>query len=200
LRELRAGDARRVVWRSGERLLVAVAPSPFSTQLVRWTRRMSAALGAPWVAVHVETSQTMSAESRRLLDKNLALARDLGAEVVITHDEDVPAALVRVARTCNASQMVVGKPRGNYWLDLLRGGSLVDRLVRIGGDMDIYMVPAEEKQPRRLRLDSITGSSPREYLWALGAMTAVTIASKVLTDAVSYRSVGFLYLRASSRR
>ena len=196
LRELRAGDARRVVWRSGERLLVAVAPSPFSTQLVRWTRRMSAALGAPWVAVHVETSQAMSAESRRLLDKNLALARELGAEVVITHDEDVPTALVRVARSCNASQMVVGKPRGNYWLDLLRGGSLVDRLVRIGGDMDIYMVPAEEKQPRRLHLESFTSSGPREYLWALSAITAVTVASNVLTDAVSYRSVGFLYLLA----
>ena len=201
LRELRAGDARRVVWRSGERLIVAVAPSPFSTQLVRWTRRMSAALGAPWVAVHVETSLTLDAESRRLLDKNLALARELGAEVVITHDEDVPAALVRVARTCNATQMVVGKPRGNYWIDLMRGGSLVDRLVRIGGDMDIYMVPAEEKLPRRLHLESVVGSNPWEYLWAIATIAGVTLASSLVlviqqNSDTTYRSVGLLYLLA----
>jgi two-component system sensor histidine kinase KdpD len=43
LRELRAKAAPQTVWRSGERLLVAVGPSPFSTQLVRWTRRMASA-------------------------------------------------------------------------------------------------------------------------------------------------------------
>jgi two-component system sensor histidine kinase KdpD len=194
LREMRAGGAKRIVWRSGERLLVAVAPSPFSTQLVRWTRRMSAALGAPWVAVHVETAQVLSPEGQRLLDKNLALARELGAEVVITHDQDVPAALVRVALACNATQIVVGKPRGNFWAELLRGGSLVDRLARIGGDIDIYMVPAEEKHLRRLYLSGLASSPPLEYACALAAIAIVTFAGTLFTAAGSYRSVGLLYL------
>ena len=91
------GDPGGVVWRSGERLLVAVGPSPFSTQLVRWTRRLSAALGAPWVAVTSSRPRPFTTESQRLLDKNLALARELGAEVVLTHDDDVAAALVSIA-------------------------------------------------------------------------------------------------------
>ncbi|HXA14594.1 MAG TPA: universal stress protein, partial [Opitutaceae bacterium] len=192
LREMRAGDARRIVWRSGERLLVAVGASPFSTQLVRWTRRMSAALGAPWIAVHIETSRTLSPEGQRLLDQNLALARELGAEVVVTHDEDMAAALVRVARVHNATQIVVGKPRGNRWRDWLRGGSLVDRLARLGGEIDIYMVPAEEKKPRRIRLEWVEHSSLQEYLTALGVIAGVTLASWFIADFSGYHSVGML--------
>jgi len=115
LRELRAGATKQTVWRSGERLLVAVGPSPFSTQLVRWTRRLAAAQGAPWLAVHVEPVTPHAPETQKLLDRNLALARELGAEVVITHDNDVAAALVRTALQHNATQIVVGKPRDAWW-------------------------------------------------------------------------------------
>src|SRR5450432_4066824 len=143
LREMRATGPLKTVWRSGERLLVAVGPSPSSTQLVRWTRRMAAAQGATWIAVSVESSRPLPTEALRRLEQNLALARELGAEVVITHDDDVADALVRVALQNNATQIVVGKSRSPRWLDALRGGSLVDRLLRISGPIDIYVVPAE---------------------------------------------------------
>jgi two-component system sensor histidine kinase KdpD len=196
LRDLRATDVRRVVWRSGERLLVAVGASPFSTQLVRWTRRMSAALGAPWLAVHVESARSLGDEEQLRLDKNLALARELGAEVVITHDEDAAAALVRLALEHNATQIVVGKPRGNRWLEFLRGGSLVDRLARLGGGIDIYMVPAEQRTIRRFRFDWTGHSRPTEYAIAGGTIAAVTAASWFLAGYFGYRSVGLLYLLA----
>jgi len=194
VRDRRTGDAKRVVWHSGQRLLVAVGPSPFSTQLVRRTRRMSDFAGAPWLAVHVETSRTLTPEAQRLLDKNLALARELGAEVVITHDDDLAAALVRVALEHNATQIVVGKPRGNRWMDLIKGGSLVDRLVRMGGDIDIYMVPAEESKKRRMQMPELSWANPREYLLALAVVLAVTVVGFALTKYIGYRSVGCLYL------
>lgn len=198
LRALRAGDARRIVWRSGERLLVAVGPSPFSTQLVRWTRRLAAAQGAPWVAVHVESSTPLSPEAQRLLDKNLALARELGAEVVLTHDDNVPAALVRVALQHNATQIVVGKPRGNRLVEALRGGTLVDKLVRLGGNIDIYVVPAEP-QARRvrdlLRLDPALRSGPVEYGWVACTIAAITAVGQLL-PAHTYLAVGLVYLLA----
>lgn len=196
VRDRRTGDDRRVVWHSGSRLLVAVGPSPFSTRLVRRTRRMSDAAGVPWVAVYVESSQTLAPHSQRLIDINLALARELGAEVVITHDDDVAAALVRVALERNATQIVVGKPRGHRLLEMLRG-SLVDRLVRLGGDIDIYMVPAEDKRPRRLlHLAEAGWSDPKEYLFALGVMAGVTLIGHLLESFIGYRSVGCLYLLA----
>jgi len=197
LRAMRAGTAKQTVWRSGERLLVAVGPSPFSTQLVRWTRRLAAALGAPWVAVYVEGSGVLNPEAQRLLDKNLALARELGAEVVLTHDEDAAAALVRVALQHNATQIVVGKPRSRYLLDIIRGGTLVDRLVRLGGNIDIFVVPAESGPRRRewLDFDEALQSGPDEYGWAAGIIAAVTLGGLLLPHDY-YLAVGLVYLLA----
>jgi two-component system sensor histidine kinase KdpD len=45
VRDRRQGDDRRVVWHSGSRLLVAVGPSPFSTQLADVGRRRGAVGG-----------------------------------------------------------------------------------------------------------------------------------------------------------
>ncbi|HEY4247038.1 MAG TPA: sensor histidine kinase KdpD [Lacunisphaera sp.] len=196
LRHLRAGSAKQTVWRSGERLLVAVGPSPFSVQLVRWTRRMAAALGAPWIAVHVEPSVALSTEEQRLLDKNLALARELGAEVVITHDENIPDALVRVALQQNATQIVVGKPRSRRLRDLLRG-TVVDRLLRAGGNIDLYVVPAEGERNRQqlLTIDRSLRSAPEEYGWAVAAVAIITLLG-LLLPRDSYLAVGMVYLLA----
>jgi two-component system sensor histidine kinase KdpD len=132
-----------------------------------------------------------------LLDKNLALARELGAEVIVTHDDDVAAALVRVALDQNATQIVVGRPRGSRWAEFWRGGSLVDRLARKGGDIDICLVPGEQAKSRRqLRWGNFRWSNPQEYGLAFGVMIAVTVVGFLVKDLISYRSVGLLYLLA----
>ena len=199
LRELRATTLLKTVWRSGERLLVAVGPSPSSTQLVRWTRRMAAAQGASWVAVSVEASRPLEPDALRRLEKNLALARELGAEVVVTHDDVVANALVRVALQNNATQIVVGKSRSPRWFDALRGGSLIDRLLRISGPIDIYVVPAERTEGTSstwFDWRPVAPSPAREYAEVLGVLAALTAAFWFLTPATGYLAVGMLYLLA----
>ena len=200
LREIRGTVPPKTVWRSGERLLVAVGPSPFSTQLVRWTRRMAAAQGAAWVAVSVESSRQLAPDSRRRLEQNLTLARELGAEVVVTHDEDVAEALVRIAIQYNATQIVVGKSRTPRLLDFVRGGNLVDRLLRLSGSIDIYIVPAERaagKSSTRLEWQTPEASLSREYIEVAAVLGALTVASWFLVQYAGYLAVGFLYLLAT---
>ena len=197
LRQMRSNTVRRVVWRSGERLIVAIGPSPFSTQLVRWTRRLAAALGAPWIAVYVERSRPLAPDQQVMLDKNLALARELGAEVIYTHDDDVAAALVRTALQHNATQMIVGKSGSLRWWDLLRGGTLVDRLIRLGGAIDISLVPAETGNDawRWLKWETPGQNELREYGTVgivIGLLTCVGLA----LPSNYYLSVGLLYLMA----
>jgi two-component system, OmpR family, sensor histidine kinase KdpD len=200
LRELRSTGTLKTVWRSGERLLVAVGPSPSSTQLVRWTRRMAASQGASWIAVSVEASIPLEPEGQRRLEKNLSLARDLGAEVVVTHDGDVAQALVRVALQNNATQIVVGKSRNPRWFDAVRGGSLVDRLLRIAGSIDIYVVPAErvaEKPTTWIDWRPVASSPAREYAEVFGALAALTLASWFVVPHAGYLSVGLFFLLAT---
>lgn len=199
LRELRATSPLKTVWRSGERLLVGVGPSPSSTQLIRWTRRMAAAQGAAWLAVSVEPSRPLDAEAQRRIEQNLTLARELGAEVVITRDDDIAAALVRAALQNNATQIVVGKSRSPRWLDFFRGGSLVDRLLRGSGPIDIYAVPAERAAEKPIAwLDWLpTERSPaREYGEVAGTLAVLTAAGWFLTPVIGYLSIGMIYLLA----
>ena len=198
LREVRGLGVTQTVWRSGERLLVAVGPSPSSTQLIRWTRRMAAAQGAAWIAVNVESSRTLPAEARTRLDRNLALARELGAEVLVTHDEDVAGALVRVALRNKATQIVVGKSLSPRWLDTLRGGSLPDRLLRIRQPIDIYVVPPERAEKAGVWIDlaPVSVSQMREYIEVMGVLAAVTVCSWFIVPIMGYRSVGLIYMMA----
>src|SRR5512143_266937 len=130
-------------WKSGQRLLVAVSASPTSAALVRWTRRLAGELQAPWLAVYVELPRPLSADEQARLARHLALARELGAQVVTTTDDEVARGLLRVAREQNATQLVVGKPIGWHALDLFRGGSLLNRLIRESGHIDVHAVRAE---------------------------------------------------------
>ncbi len=199
LRELRGAAPIKTIWRSGERLLVAVGPSPSSTQLVRWTRKMAAAQGASWTAVSVESSRALDPDAKRRLEQNLALARELGAEVVVTHDEDVADALVRVALQNNATQIVVGKSRRPRWLDALRGGNLVDRLLRISGPIDIYVVPAErlaEKTMTWLEWRPVEVTPSREFVEVFGVLAILTVVSWFFVHWTGYLAVGLLYLLA----
>ena len=167
LTEVRTISGDRSIWRSGERLMVAVGPSPFSARLVRWTRRMAYALNAPWIALSVDTGVPLPPEQQQRLDANLELARRLGAEVVVMPGSDLAETLLRMAFLRNVSQIVVGKPQESYLWGLVRPISLVDKLVKGSDQIDIYVVPAASG-PGRNRWKSWhrkTEKDGRDYCW-----------------------------------
>jgi two-component system sensor histidine kinase KdpD len=198
LREIREGRQISAIWRSGERLLVAVGPSPFSTRLIRWTRRMAYALDAPWLVVNVETILPLAPEEQKQLDENLALARELGAEIVVMPGRDVADGLVRVAQQHNVSQIVLGKSRRHPVFDLLGGGSLADRVIRRSGQIDVYVVPAEPRTGRnRWREWNLSATSrPKEYATAFFTVLGVTLAGLIAKPWAGYSAVSLFFLTA----
>lgn len=189
-------------WKSGERLLVAVGPSPFSEQLIRWTRRMAYNLEAPWLAVYVETAQELSPPAQERLAANLELARSLGGEIVTAADASVVNGLLRVAHQRNVTQIVIGKPDHSRF-GWFQKRTPVDTLIRDSGDIDIYVVTGtrrEEQLPARiLHLRPEIHSSWRRYLWALLVVAAVTGVNLLLVDTspwFGYQVVGLTELMA----
>ncbi|HRE79662.1 MAG TPA: sensor histidine kinase KdpD [Opitutaceae bacterium] len=196
LRNIRATGSHNAIWRSGERLLVAVGPSPFSTRLIRWTRRMAYALDAPWLAVSVETGHRLQIEDQKRLDENLALARELGADVIVVPGTDIARTLASVAHQRNVSQIVVGKPRGHSWIRRLLGGSLVDHLLRHSGQIDVYVVPAEPRTPRSRWLEwaPLAASRPREYALGLLAVAVTTGLMMLAAPYLGYFAPSLVYM------
>ncbi|HUI08634.1 MAG TPA: sensor histidine kinase KdpD [Verrucomicrobiae bacterium] len=199
LRDVMRTKRSGVPWKSAQRLAVGVGPSPYSGVLIRWTRRMAAAMDAPWIAVYVETSAPMNEDEKMRLTKNLSLARQLGAEVVMTTGDDVASALLAAARENGVTQVVVGKPLGNLLIEFLKGGSLATRLIRRGGDIDVHVVSGETKGGgrRRRSIGEWLGSNLlRDCGWAVTVVGAVTLASWLLQAVTGYWAIALLYLLA----
>jgi len=185
-------------WKTGHRLLVAVSPSPLSAQMVRWTRRLADSLDAQWMAVHVESSKALSEENEQRLTKNLALARELGAEVIATVDEDLVRGVLRVARQRNATQIVVGKPAHNDLKQYFTGGRFMRRLVAESGDIDIHVVRADKSEtPSPAQIFQMPGPLAwKQYALSIGVVAGLTAVNAFLNPVIHYRAVGFEFLLA----
>ncbi len=185
-------------WKTGHRLLVAVSPSPLSAQMVRWTRRLADSLDAQWMAVHVESSNTLSEAAQERLTQNLALARELGAEVIATADEDLVRGVLRVARQRNATQIVVGKPARGDLRQVFTSGRFLRRLVEESGDIDIHVVRAEKSDTAvNEPIFQMRSQLPwKQYGVSAGVVAGLTVLNTFLTRFIGYRAVGFDYLLA----
>ena len=181
-------------WKTGHRLLVGLSPSPLSEQMARWTRRLADSLSCEWAAVYVETSAPLSDAAQSRLAANLAVARELGAEVITTVDEDVVRGLLRVARQHNITQIIVGKPGRAVWP--LPGDGSLRRLVRESGNIDIHIVRAEKKaSPDPASVSHFRNtSSLRQYGIALGGVLVSTLIAFLCYQLTGYRTIGTIYL------
>ncbi|HTQ04667.1 MAG TPA: sensor histidine kinase KdpD [Polyangiaceae bacterium] len=157
-------------WATTEQILVAVSPSPYSARLARAARRMAAALHARWYAVYVEpvSARPLPKAAQARLSQNLRLAEQLGAEVVTLSGENLGQALIHFAREHNVTKMIVGKPLVVRPWDKLRG-SLVDRMARESGDIDLYVTAGDPADG-----EAAPEQTPREPLHVPSYLLALT--------------------------
>lgn len=196
-REFRQTQATETSWKTAHCLLVGVGPSPLSEPLIRWARRMADGLRCRWLAVHVESSRALSPSAQAQLEKNLSTARELGADVLTTTDDDLVRGLLRIGRQHNATQMIVGKPSGTGWLEWLRGNRLIRRLARASGDIDLQIVRADKSGPAPARTWLPTMSSSfQQYLFAAAVIGATGLFNRVLMDFSGPRAPGLVFLLA----
>jgi two-component system sensor histidine kinase KdpD len=171
-------------WKSGHRLIVAVSASPYSPHMIRWTRRLADSYDCPWLAVYVEQPRPLGEEAQTRLTQHLALARELGAEVVATPDRDIARGLLRAAEQQNATQIIVGKPGGGTLIDRWRGERFLRRLVRESGHIDLHVVRPEateaDQSPRRSWSWGLEHSPPQQYAGALAMVTGCTVLNLAL--------------------
>ena len=202
LREIMAEQRIAGPWKSADRLLVAVSASPYSERLIRYTRRLASSMEASWIVANIEGPRPLSQEEQTRLTRYIALARQLGAEVITTPGRDVAEALLRVARQNNVSQIIMGKPLGTPWFSFLKP-DLLRWLMRNSGNIDIHMIPSEEgAQPRRESLEERLARTPwQEFGIALGIAAGVTGFSLLIVEL--YRLPGgraLLFVRSRTRR
>jgi len=198
LRDYRQVHHITEAWKTRHRLMVAVYASPFSESLIRWTRRMASGLDAEWFAAYVESDRTLSDDESRLLSRNLALVEELGGEIVTTVDDDPVHGLLRLAQENQVTQLIVGKSRRSFFHNLRQGGSIIQRLLKESGNIDIYIVSGEPSDRTDIPPGTMSVSPKRLYLsglpLAVAAPILIGLIGYLLNPIIAYRAVGLIFL------
>lgn len=187
-------------WPAGERVLVCVSPSPLSQRLVRSARRLARRLNAAWIAAYVETPEhtDLLPEDRDRVTRTLHLAESLGAQTVRLSGRSVADTVVDYAQSQNVTKIVAGKPLHSRWRELLRGGSLIDQIVRQSRDVDVYVISgAARSTPTPVsRTVSSPGVGGRAYLLSAGLVLLATLIGLPLRPFITPTNLTTPYLLA----
>ncbi len=183
-------------WPVAEKLMVCVSASPFSERLIRIGRQMAASLKSDWMAVHVETPRSFRAEPglADTLTRNLALAEELGAEVVSISGHDVARELLDLAQHRNVLQIVIGKPSRIPFWDWLRP-SVVNRVVQEAEGISVHLIPGRPGRAlnvKPLRLQPRSSSS--SYTIATLLVAILTLALQLLAIKTGLVNIALVYL------
>ncbi len=162
-------------WETRERVVVALSGAPAGTQLIRRAARLAQRAKGDLLGVHVVDGTGLTDSSADGSDALVAAQRqlleELGGEYRRVTSGDIAAALVAVARSENATQIVLGASNRSRWHELVNG-SVINRVVRRSGPIDVHVISerptgADADDGRRLPpvTSVLTPLSPRRQLW-----------------------------------
>lgn len=184
-------------WKTRERLLVAISPSPSSEQLIRAARRLAFELDAPWYAVHINTGKPLTGQEQARLNRYYNLARDLGATVIISEDRDIAEALQRIARQHDITRIIIGRPpKKKFALWNIFQGSFIDKLENDNKHIDIIILRQEKLTNIYERsLAFLEASAPwSDYGLVFIFIMCLTAIGFLINPFIGYKAVGFVFL------
>jgi two-component system sensor histidine kinase KdpD len=203
LQEYRERHGIEEPWETRERVVVAITGAPGGEHLVRRAARMATRAKAELVGAHVRRDDGTRERTSPLLPEHRALLESLGGRYVELAAGDPGAALVDLARSENATQLVLGSSRRSRWAELL-GGSVITDVIRRAGDIDVHVISSREDvvtsptAPLPMRL-SRGPALPRRRV-AIGWITAIfappllTVVSAQLREHLQLPSILMLFV------
>ena len=101
---------------------------------------MANVLQARFTALYVQTGTKSEALDKEKLEEHIRYAERLGAEIVMTHGENIPVQIAEYARLSNVTKIVIGQSnaRRNHFFSK---SALTEKLIEIVPDIDIHIIP-----------------------------------------------------------
>lgn len=160
--------------------MVCLSSSPSNERIVRIAGRMAQAFCGSFTALYVQTPEdaAMNTEDTSRLQANMHLAKQLGAEIVTTHGEDVPTQIAEYARLSGVTKIVIGQS-GIQCRHFFSKPILTERLIALITAADIHIIPDAEDYRNSRRKPSIpiypAFPAARDLLLTAGILAAATI-------------------------
>lgn len=168
------------------RMIVGISGQESDKDLLRWARRVAYNLEAHLIAVYVKTRPSVD---EAIVSENLRVARELGAEAVMTADVSVAEGLLRTARERNASVIAVGRSR-RIWFKR----TIARQILEADASIDV-VIPGSTKSARAKKKRTWGGTSrPDQYVGSLFMVAVVTLLNLLLVPVLGYKGVSYVYL------
>ena len=187
-------------WETRERVVVALTGAPGGDQLVRRASRMALRSRGDLIAVHVRRDDGVAARSTELLERHRELVHELGGRYVEVAGGEPGRALVEVARAENATQIVLGASRRSRLAELF-GGSVIARVLREAGAIDVHVIPTEASDeerslPRPPRWGAPLAARRRLIAWTMAVLLPPLVALVLvpMRDDLGLETVLLLFL------
>ena len=190
-------------WPAGERVMVCIEGGPNASSIVRRGKRLADQLRAPWSALNVETPHALRANEaeRNRVAEAMRLAQQLGAETVLLPGQDVAETVVDYARANNVTHIIIGKPRGPHWFQLVFG-SVAQKLIGRAGGINVHIIEAASETPGTGGATQAPAardqSSPdfRPYIISVLLVIAALLAAMALRQFLAVSNIALVFLTA----
>jgi two-component system sensor histidine kinase KdpD len=126
-------------WGIQERILVGITPRSDARAVLESGRRNADRFHGDLLVAYIR-QPNLSGEDQTALDRNLSIARELGAGIHVLEGHDPARALVDFARRNGITQIFIGHSQRRGWWQRLRGNP-VDRLIDLAEGMDVRVFP-----------------------------------------------------------
>ncbi len=185
-------------WAAGDRVLVCVNEFPSSLGLIRYAKRFSDRLHAPFTALYVETARTqkLSDAQRDRVADSLRFAERLGGEAVTLPGDRIADEVVRYACENNITQIVIGKSERSRWFEILHG-SVVHELVRRTANISVHVISGnEEAAPSEGQVATQSGGNfdPIPYAVTVAIVAVAVGVGMVLQQSLRPASISLVFL------
>ena len=126
--------------KTDEHILVCLSAAPSNKKIIDTAAKMANALQARFTALYVQTGTKSEALDKENLEEHIRYAEMLGAEIVMTHGENIPVQIAEYARLSNVTKIVIGQSnaRRNHFLSRM---TLTEKLIELVPDIDIHIIP-----------------------------------------------------------
>jgi len=130
-----------------ERVMVCMSSNSDAPRVLRAGARIAGRLGARWYAVYVATPREAPGQikptDREALERNIALAEELGATVVRVRASRPADGLIAFAQREGITHVIFGQTARSRW-EILMKGSTLNRFLEEVRDAAIQVVPLGE--------------------------------------------------------
>ena len=119
--------------------MACITPRSSAREILESGRRNADRFHGELIAVYVR-QPGLSPEDQAALEKNLEMAREIGARVEMLEGHDYVRTLVRFARAHSVTQIFIGHSQRQGWWHRLRGNP-VERLIAFAEGIDVRVFP-----------------------------------------------------------